>query len=310
MTEEVRPKGSQVRNGKAFEWAVACALQNITAYEIINNTHSIKPRDYFSAFTHSEQQSFHKTAERAIEHIVKKEVDFFSSKTGTIGFQSDSVGQSGDVRDLIVSNGSKEIGISCKNNHSDLKHSRLSDVLDFVKEWGLNENGCSKLYWDEVHNAFSDVKQIVANNVNAMWRDVPNKEQIYWKVLDAWASEIMRCYGGTQAQHELLCKRLINYLFGTHDFYKVIKREGSAVDIQCINFRKKLTRPYAKYPTHIRAIDNLNGSQYSKTIAFNNGFSINFRIHNADKELNKSLKFAIKALSLPSEQFYQQRLDV
>ncbi|MEB0032686.1 HaeIII family restriction endonuclease [Undibacterium sp. RTI2.1] len=310
MTESNNEKGNHVRNGKAFEWAVACALKDISSYEIIEDKHTLKPREYFSELQLSDQQSFYKSAERGVRHIVQKEAKFFSSGVGAIRFQSDSAGQSGDVRDLIISNGTNEIGFSCKNNHSDLKHSRLSDVLDFAKEWGLNESGCSESYWHEIHNAFSGIKQIVANEVNPTWRELPNKEQVYWNVLNAWASEILRCYGETQEQNALLCERLINYLFGSHDFYKIMRRDQSSVDIQCVNFRRKLTRPYAKFPTVIRAIDNLNGTQYSKTIAFNNGFSINFRIHNADSKLNTSLKFGIKALSLPSDQFYQQTLDV
>jgi hypothetical protein len=308
--ENSNTKGSQVRNGKAFEWAVAFALANITKYEILEDKHAIKPKEYYSELSNSDQKSFYKSALRAVQHIVSKEDKFFAILAGKIRFQSDSAGQSGDVRDLIISNGKKEIGFSCKNNHSDLKHSRLSDVLDFSKEWNLDPNGCAKTYWDALKVAFSDVKKLQTQKSNALWEDLPNKELVYWKVLDAWAAEITRCYGTTEDQNIAFCENLINYLFGSHDFYKIIRREEKNIEIQCVNFKKKLTRPFAKYPTVIRAIDNLNGGQYSKTIAFNNGFSINFRIHNADKKLNTSLKFAINAISLPVGQFYQQTLEV
>jgi hypothetical protein len=310
MPYSTQAKRSQIRNITAFKWAVLLAIKNEIGYSILEDKNTVKPKLYYSEFSESDRTSFVNSATVAVKHIVKKESKFFAIKGGTIRLQSARAGQAGDVRDLVISNGVKEIGLSCKSTRSDLKQSRLSDVLDFALEWGLDPSGCSTEYWKSVDGIFSPIKKLAAANTNAQWKDVVNKEKIYCEILDAWKQEIWRCYGKTATENEEFCKKLITYLFGAHDCYKVIKHGETAVDVQFINLSKNLSKPFAKYPTAMRAIDNLDGDPYSKTIAFNNGFSINFRIHNADKKLNTSLKFAINAISLPAGQFYQQTLEV
>ena len=60
-------------------------------------------------------------------------------KAVSITLQDDKEGMAGDVRDVVVNllDGG-HIGISAKNRHEAVKHSRLSDRIDFGKE---NDNG-------------------------------------------------------------------------------------------------------------------------------------------------------------------------
>ena len=63
---------------------------------------------------------------------------------------SDAQGQSGDVRDVLAIRLLQkwEIGISAKNNHRAVKHSRLSSNIDFGGKWlGIP---CSSQYFDEI----------------------------------------------------------------------------------------------------------------------------------------------------------------
>jgi hypothetical protein len=76
------------------------------------------------------------------------------------------------------------------------------------------------------------------------------------------------------------------------------------VEIQAFNFRNTLSVQKSKFPTKIVRIDNLNGGQYSKTVRFNEGFTINFRIHSASSRVEPSLKFDIRAISLPPRTIY------
>uniref|UniRef100_UPI003007F3A2 HaeIII family restriction endonuclease n=1 Tax=Acinetobacter haemolyticus TaxID=29430 RepID=UPI003007F3A2 len=50
---------------------------------------------------------------------------------------ADKAGESGDVRDVLALRSSQnwEIGISAKNNHRAVKHSRLSNDIDFGQKW-------------------------------------------------------------------------------------------------------------------------------------------------------------------------------
>ena len=67
---------------------------------------------------------------------------------------SDKAGQSGDVRDVLAIRSLQkwEIGISAKNNHRAVKHSRLSNDIDFGLKW-LNVP-CSADYFNDIKPVF------------------------------------------------------------------------------------------------------------------------------------------------------------
>lgn len=72
-----------------------------------------------------------------------------------LAFQKDEAGENGDVRDIVIYRKDIpwEVGLSIKHNHTAVKHSRLSHVLDFGKEWyGIP---CSKQYWDDIRPIFA-----------------------------------------------------------------------------------------------------------------------------------------------------------
>ncbi|WP_419234801.1 HaeIII family restriction endonuclease [Rickettsia endosymbiont of Nabis limbatus] len=102
---------------------------------------------------------------------------------------------------------------------------------------------------------------------------------------------------------------LVSYLVGKYDFYKVICSGSNRVIIQAYNFNNTLNTKKTNYPNHIYAINTKNGGIYSKTIVFNRGFSINFRIHNASSRVEPSLKFDINAIGLPINEVYQHTFD-
>ena len=60
----------------------------------------------------------------------------------------DFFGQTGDVRDVILTKNNWEIGISCKHNHQALKHQRLSNRIDFGLEWAGYP--VSQNYWNTI----------------------------------------------------------------------------------------------------------------------------------------------------------------
>ena len=133
----------------------------------------------------------------------------------------------------------------------------------------------------------------------------------YWPILNAWADEVHRVCGDDSPIRIQACRAMIAYLVGVHDFYKVMyeSRKGS-VHIHGFNFNNTLDGSRTQYPNYINSINNRNGGQYSKTITFNRGYSINFRIHSASTSVEPSLKFDINAISLPAVGIYHQTLDV
>lgn len=87
-----------------------------------------------------------------------------------ISIQGDSKGIAGDVRDIVIQRerDAWEIGLSCKHNHSAVKHSRLSDTIDFGKEWlGFP---CSDEYWAAVKPLFQELREIrESSGKTAVW---------------------------------------------------------------------------------------------------------------------------------------------
>lgn len=289
---------SQVENGKAFEWAVGLSLSSFGLL-LTENTSSVQNHKCYNLINDKQKLLFQKNASHAVKHILDKERIY----SGRFQFLSDSRGQFGDVRDIVISTKDKTFGLSCKTNHSAYKHSRLSDTVDFVLKWGLNPIGCSNHYKKIVGDIFGKLRDIKKQSKgSALWSDQHNvPSSYYWPVLDAFEDEVLRVESPT------MCRNFVQYLIGIHDFYKIISRK-SKVEITGFNTQRVLNVSSIKLPDRIISIRNKNGSQYSKTITFNNGWEFNFRIHNASSRVEPSLKFDISATSLPPK-LYQHHID-
>lgn len=289
---------TQVENGKAFEWAVGLSLSSI-GLMLTENPSSVQNYKCYNQINDKQKLIFKKNAALAVNHILDKERIY----SGRFQFLSDRRGQDGDVRDIVIFTKDKIFGLSCKTNHSAYKHSRLSDTVDFVSKWGLHPNGCSNHYKQIVNDIFGQLREIKNKSKGlALWRDQHNVPgSFYWPVLNAFEDELLR------VESPSMCKSFVQYLIGLHDFYKIISRTSS-VEITGFNTQKKLNVSSVKLPDRIISIRSRNGSQYAKTITFNNGWEFNFRIHNASSRVEPSLKFDITATSLPPK-LYQHHID-
>jgi len=112
------------------------------------------PKDALTLFSLHQQANYLKAAAAAINHIAGLEPRLIvpSSDTDVLNLRvvSDSSGIKGDVRDVLLTRQTQnwEIGLSAKNNHSAVKHSRLSDKIDFGRDWlGLS---CNTSYFQAI----------------------------------------------------------------------------------------------------------------------------------------------------------------
>ncbi len=283
---------SQVKNGKAFEWAVGLAVQDKTGFNIEISSAAQKNKDCFNDrdVTEKQREVYNRNAHHAVEHILEKEN---LSSQGKILFLADAAGKSGDVRDLKIITDTKVVGISCKTNHDAYKHSRLSKKLDFVKKWGLDSEGCSQQYFDTISPLFNELADIrKRSGQSALWADQADvPARFYWPLLNAFENEVKR------VQSPEMCENFIKYLVGNNDFYKVVSK-NKGVTIQGFNLQGTLNVTKPQLPTKIDLIKDKNLSQYSKTILFDKGWTFNFRIHNASSRVEASLKFDVQAVSL------------
>ncbi len=221
--------------------------------------------------------------------------------------QKDQEGKIGDVRDIIIIRNAEkwEIGLSIKHNHFAVKHSRLSSRLDFGEIWfGVK---CSKHYWDDIEPIFAYLN--AERILKTKWSDLPDKEnEVYIPILKAFINEIKRSY----EKHLDLPKKLVEYLLGKFDFYKVISIDNRKVtQIQSYNLRGNLNRaskntkpkiviPIAKLPTRIVNIDFKPQSNNTIELYLDEGWQFSFRIHNASTYVENSLKFDIQIVGMPA----------
>lgn len=220
---------SQTQAGKAFEFALLIEaeeyLSKLTDTKVVRDSSYKVAMSCFDLLSEKVRGQYITAAKVAIEHIntLEPRLQHSISKNGNqliLQLVPDSLGIKGDVRDLLFirSFDDWQIGISAKNNHKAIKHSRLSDKLDFGKEWlGLK---CSRTYFDEVQAIFLELRNLKDRNI--FWRDLKDKQlRFYLPILNSFKSEILRL---DKEYPSVVSKKLMSYLIGNKDFYKVIKR--------------------------------------------------------------------------------------
>ncbi len=228
---------------------------------------------------------------------------------------ADKAGQTGDVRDVLAIRSLQkwEIGISAKNNHRAVKHSRLSNDIDFGQKWlGFP---CSVDYFEEINPVFNNLAKLrTASKATQKWETLGDYHtSVYVPVLDAFRAELMRL---DQQNPGIVAERLIKYLIGNQDFYKVIKGKNK-VEIQAYNLHGTLNLPFEnikpkakiqklKFPNRLIEVVYQDNSQTTLLVTLNEGWQISFRIHNASSGIEPSLKFDINLVSAPHSLFSNQ----
>jgi hypothetical protein len=225
---------------------------------------------------------------------------------------ADAEGQSGDVRDVIAIRSMQnwQIGISAKNNHKAVKHSRLSQDINFGDKW--LGTPCSKNYFSGIKPIFDKLNQIkIGSKSEAKWSGLRDKHnEIYVPILNSFKSELLALYTITPEQ---VASNLVSYLIGNKDFYKVIKAKNR-VEIEAYNFNGTLNQAFGKIKSNYSAtrtklpdkLIDIHFSNRSKTtliVTLNEGWQISFRIHNASSKIEPSLKFDINLVSSPNSLF-------
>ncbi len=304
---------SQTETGNAFEYAVAIALQQAigSANAAITNSQKLDTtkRAYLSLSSADRDLNL-LAAVAGAELLLNLEPTLLNANQGlgsiSIALQSDQQGAIGDVRDIVVSceESQWEIGISAKHQSEDLKHSRLSQTIDFGLKWfGI---GCSQEYFDDITPIFSLLRQLEARGDT--WSSIANKEaEIYVPVLQAFKDELLRL---DRQQSGIVPPALILYLVGRQDFYKVMKLIRQT-KVQIFNFNGSLgkarerLRPGVKIekpnlPTRILHLDFVRKDYLDALeLVFDAGWHLLLRVHNARTQAEPSLKFAISLLGHP-----------
>ena len=316
---------TQVENGKAFEYAIAKAYSDFLESENIrvwlhDNDAFRHAKNCYEIQDLISQHAFCLAAQKTIETLIAIEPGLVSAKNNAdflnIRLAADSEGIIGDVRDVIFSRPNSslwEFGISAKNNHDAVKHSRLSPFIDFGSEW--MECPCSSVYFSEIKPVFDNLMKIKLDNPRTTWADLgeTKSDEVYVPLLKAFRKEMLHL----TKSNPKASANLLHYLIGRKPFYKVIKEDRNNIVIvkafniggklnQTVNGKKPVIKTdTVKLPTRIIELEFKDNSDTTLMMIMDEGWQISFRIHSASTYIENSLKFDIQLIGNPPILFTQ-----
>ena len=313
---------SNTEYGKAYEYACLIAIREHLSGKTDGDI-TIQESDALqtakTAFEKAEKEGLSdklvKAANAAARVIIRLEPQLeYGNGSLNLVIQTDAQGIAGDVRDVVCVRGANgwQIGISCKHNHHAVKHSRLSDTIDFGDEWfGIP---CSRQYFNTVVPIFTELRNMRTTAIEngdpaPLWNDIPDKaERYYVPILNAFLTEMRQLADN----HPEVPSKLIEYMLGRYDFYKVITDDKhETTRVEAINIAGTLNRPAnghrsivdvarLRLPTRFYHMGFVPGSDNKVEIVCDEGWTLTLRIHNASSKVEPSLKFDVQLVSLPN----------
>jgi len=183
-------------------------------------------------------------------------------------------------------------------------------MINFGEKWlGVS---CSENYFSEIKPIFDELAKLrTASKATQKWSTLGDYHtSVYVPILDAFKKELLRLDNENPG---IVAQRLVEYLIGNQDFYKVIKGKNK-VEIQAYNLHGTLSLPFEsvkpklklqklKLPNRLIEIVYQDNSQTTLLVSLTEGWQISFRIHNASSRIEPSLKFDINLMSSPHTLF-------
>lgn len=310
-------KKSQVKSGKAFEYICLQVIKTkskslgITVNILADNSY-IEGEISYNSLNSDDKNNYKLGASAALDFIFSCEPFLKDGVLATnldLSMQADNQGQKGDVRDILmlrwVSSTNKKqwnCGISCKHNHSAVKHQRVGLTnANWVKNWCPSFE-CSERYLSSI----SSISEKVEHNKNSKkWSEIFTNisQNLYAPVVKAVRDEIE-----LYKDDKDFVLELFSFLLGTIDFYKIMTKDDEKVTIISVfNFNGSLNqktsnsspdRKIRRTPLPSKILSLWNNESYL-TIFFDEGWAVKMRIHTASSKIETSLKFDSQLEGVP-----------
>lgn len=214
----VTTNSKQMTTGKAFEYALLTQfeekLKDKTNIEVIKNSSFHIAKGCFENTSETEQSNYLLTASFAVNFLM----DIEPRLSNDVGIKdilqleilSDNHGKSGDVRDVLAIRLLQkwEIGVSAKNNHNAVKHSRLSHLIDFGEKWlGVK---VSKEYFDTITPIFQSLEKLRKDSkATKKWSELGDYHTtVYLPILEAFIIELRKL----DKNNDNISSNLVSYL--------------------------------------------------------------------------------------------------
>lgn len=282
----------QTVSGLVWEFELAYQLAQRLGLGALDNAFKQKSKASHGEYLNlapREKSKLELAANSAVEFLLQNESRLNNAES--LELPKDIRGKQGDVRDIVIhTSDGNEIGISAKHRHKAVKHSRLSAKIDFGAEWyGVP---CSAEYWERIHPIFFFLASVSKKDM--AWNELgrAKKDEIYVTVNSAFIDEAIK---------NAIPEKLLRYLLGRHDYYKVMKDNGT-VTIE--SFNMDATLEWGKVlpmPTKIVEFKEKENSKTTATMVLDKGWEMQFRIHSAKSMVEPSLKFDINLVGVPPE---------
>jgi len=337
----MKAKGNQTIKGKAFEYACLNSIVNNLIgrqipFMVVEDKAFITAATSFEMLSESDKTRYMAAANTAFKIILPLEPrlttnEYAGKLTLKINTDSKAKGSKGDVRDVVCirSNLGWEIGFSCKHNHEALKHPRLTQQQArqerlTVADFGTNWLGypCSEEYFQKALPHMQMIREYEGFSWSEAFGEGERKFDVaYVPILKAVLEEIIALC----KEHKDAPQKLLEYFFGSNDFYKIISLDSSSqTKVVAFNMNGTLNQPTPstkavtkvprlQLPTRLiegRFKEKANGEISKTTIAlvFDHGWTINMRLHSADSKVKVTgLKFDVQLEGNPHGIYQQQR---
>lgn len=307
----MKKESTQTKNGKAFEYAILREfkekLERATTVDILENNAFLTAQKHFNSFEKTEQGEFLLYASFAVNFLIDIEPrlsnSFDEDDILQLEILTDDKGQEGDVRDVVAIRLLQkwEIGVSAKNNHKAIKHSRLSNKIDFGEKWlGIKS---STQYFDEIRPIFDSLEKMrIESNKTKTWKSLGNYHPtIYTPILEAFKAELLRIYNTNPS---LVASTLVEYIIKSKNNIEIQAYNlHGTLNLPFKDINPKFNTPQVNLPTEIINISYKENTLTTLIVELNNDWTLSFRIHNASSRIEPSLKFDINLIKAPNSLF-------
>lgn len=284
---------SQTASGKSFEYALASAFAQELGVDIEGSALAVARR-YYEVLESDGRLERDCAAIEAVRFILTNEPLLRAPGTDRITLQSDRAGVPGDVRDIVLHlTSGVEVGISAKVRNTAIRNSRLSPKIDFAEKWFGSK--CSDDYHEETSRVWEYLGPLEADR--AKWSNLADKAgRVYQPLQRAFIREVRHQLG---EDAPVRAGRLMRYLLGTHDYYKVYKH-NSALSIESFNMGRTLSWGKSfPMPSALVRMAMKPGSRTTSLMVLDEGWQLSFRLHSAESVVKRSLKFDVQIVGQP-----------
>lgn len=292
--------------GYSFEYSTIVEGQKILNANIEPRTQTWindKGIEKYNSITSDEQQAMLDASNAIVNFLIEYE-PWIQQKETEITYVG-TIRGSNDVSDVRFSNIQNSFGVSLKSNHDAVRHPRISPTIDIARQWlGAPTD---QQYMDEIRQIIENFFSYCSyNNITRYNQLDKNKLDsiLYRPVTESFALMLHRVF--TKSQGSEAIAYFLGYLIGNKNFYKAkADFNNREITIEAYDITGALgTKGRLKMPSRCHEVlveTGRNGMHNYISITFDQGWQLKMRLHNAERNIQNSLKWDVRFIGTPHD---------